>query len=163
MLCGMKRYSMLFLLSLLAVALSGCVYDGGYGPGYPSRPMPPPGGGHHDRGYHQRGVGQGTSDARRGLPNNPRRYLGSVPKPYRNDFSRGYDAGYHSQHRPGGGGWGGSGGSHHTDAFYDKGRGWGNTDRNRGHSYMPSRHYKKVPAQHRPAFDRGYARGYGRR
>ena len=165
----MKQTCLAFLLGLIALALSGCVYDGGYGPGYPNhpnRPLPPPGG-NLAGDYYQRGLSQGSSDARKGLANNPGRYLSSVPRPYRNDFSRGYEAGYRNNHRPGGGwggsggSWGGSGGSH-ADPFYDQGRGWGDHDRTKGFSYMPSRYYKKVPVQSRDAFNRGYARGYGR-
>lgn len=146
------KYLKLILCLLCGLTLSGCVYE--VDPGYPSRPGHPGGGhgGHHGGNeYYRDGYQRGETDARRGLNPSPARHWGHVPRSYRNDYARGYNRGYESRrpNNPGGGG-----------NYYSTGTSAGASDKRRGLSYQPSRHWNSVPRHGRDDFSRGYAVGF---
>ena len=143
----------------LGAALSSCVYE--TGAIYPDRPNPP--NGNHYPGsesrYYREGIDKGREDARRGRQQQPSRYWGNIPRTFRDEFTRGYSAGYgRADHNDRPGRPGSDGG--YAGAYLKNGRDAGVLDQRRGLSYQPSRHWNSVPSRFRDEFSRGYAEGF---
>ncbi len=143
-----------FAALALSVALlaPSCVPDPYYGQHHhhpPSGGHRPPGGGAAADAYNT-GHADGTRDRERGRRYNPHTGQNRFPSSLRNDYRRGYDAGYRR-----------SGGSDWTQRrAYDDGHNHGRRDKTSGLSRNPARHLRDVPRAYQDEFRRGYNTGW---
>lgn len=112
---------------------------------------PPSGGGSATNAYNT-GHSDGTRDRERGRRYDPQPGQNRFPSSLRDDYRRGYDAGY----RRGGGG--GSGWTQRR--AYDDGNRHGRQDKISGLSRNPGRHMRDVPSAFHNEFRRGYTNGW---
>ena len=144
------RASALLTATLLAASCVPDSYYGG-GPGPAPGPAPGPGwGGGSESSAYRAGHGDGSRDKRQGRRYNPYYGRDRFPPATRDDYVRGYSAGYRnandnpwSQRRA-----------------YELGENRGRRDRLAGRSMNPDRHSGEVPAAVRGDFRRGYREGW---
>ncbi len=146
-------FSAAFALSIVLLAPS-CVPDPYY-----TQPHHPPSGGHRPPGggaaanAYNTGHTDGTRDRERGRRYNPQPGQNRFPSTLRDDYRRGYDAGY--RHHGGGGssGW-------TQRRAYDDGQNHGRRDKISGLSRNSDRHLRDVPRPYHSEFRRGYTAGW---
>jgi hypothetical protein len=122
-------------------------FEMGYHAGYdrlaPQKPQAP-----QSNRYYQEGLTQGSRDALNGVPKDPSRYHGLIPREKRADFTRGYVEAYDRDAVKAG------------QVFYKQGMAQGARDARIGAPRDPSRHHAAVPREKRADFTRGYVDAY---
>lgn len=94
--------------------------------------------------YYQEGLTHGSRDALNGVPKDPSRYHGPIPREKRADFTRGYVDAYDRDAMKSG------------QVFYKQGMAQGARDARVGAPRDPARHHVAIPREKRGDFTRGY-------